>query len=118
MPEEYDRCLQRIFGNVGQAVLSTAVVDGVTVSGALGDLVDSPMSSALQQLAASNIHPLPTAMLVGKYLNFGTLDSSLVAWALKHRPLGCPTDPLALQLNSTDWPAIFANKCSARKTVS
>jgi pimeloyl-ACP methyl ester carboxylesterase len=109
MPDEYDRCLQHSFGNLGKAVLSTAVVNGVTVSGALGDLVDSPMSPALQQLATQNPHPLPTAMLVGVYTNFGVLDSlsNVNALALKHWPTGCPDDPLVLQLTSTGWPAIF-----------
>jgi pimeloyl-ACP methyl ester carboxylesterase len=110
MPEEYGRCLQRNFGNLGQAVLSTAVVNGVSVNGAIGDLVDSPMSSALQELATQNPHPLPTAVLAGVYVDWPALDRSVAAAVIKSWPFGCYDDPLALQLNSTDWPAMFSNQ--------
>ena len=107
MPDEYLGCLQKSFGNMSKAVLSTAKVNGVTVSGALGDLVD--MSPALQELATDNRHPLPTAMIVGVYTNFGWLDSytNVNAMALRNYPAGCPADPLAQQLTSAGWQALF-----------
>jgi pimeloyl-ACP methyl ester carboxylesterase len=112
MPDEYFGCLQKSFGNRGKAVLSTAVVNGVTVSGALGDLVDSvdsAMSPALEELATKNPHPLPTAMIVGVYTNFDWLDSFLNrnAMAIRNYPAECPGDPLAQQLTSAGWRALF-----------
>lgn len=111
--DEFDGCFQHSFGNIGQAVLTTAVVASGNrsnvVNGAVGDLVDSPMSAALQDLANNNSHQLPTAMISGAYRNWAWLDSNfnISKYLIQHWPTGCPGDPLLSKLNSTDWPAIF-----------
>jgi pimeloyl-ACP methyl ester carboxylesterase len=82
--------------------------------GAVGDLVDSPLSQALQNIAAPGQKSLPTAFIAGtaNSNNLFGLDSDKVSIAL-HTTCGTlARNPLAMNLTSTGWPSVFANEAN------
>ncbi|MCU1240036.1 MAG: hypothetical protein JWO71_762 [Candidatus Acidoferrum typicum] len=110
-PQESGGCLQLLLANRQKFVFNTVTLNGAgTVSGAVADLVDAPMSPALSNIANNSPHPLPTSLIAGIYTDWPGLDSSGTAWAIRHWPLGCPSDPLAQRLTSTGWQQLFNNQ--------
>ncbi len=108
-------CLQDLLAGRGRFTLSSVVFsDGSSFSGAVADLqgddITRALSNALAALNSSSSHPLPTAFIAGVYTNFAILDDTLnEATLVRNWPFGCPNDPLAQELTSTGWPAIFHN---------
>lgn len=84
----------------------------ISIPGAVGDLVDSPLSQALQNIAAPGQHVLPTALIAG------TINSAnLAGLATDATALGLQTtcgtlfrNPIALAL--PNWPSIFGNQAN------
>jgi hypothetical protein len=74
-----------------------------TVAGAVGDL--SIGSSGLADISGSNEHPIPAAMVVGEYSNWGTLGPATVKGAVIRKLAG--DSALVWSLTSSGWPALF-----------
>lgn len=104
MPEENGGCLQdKLATFSGHFVFQQVTLrGGVTVPGAVGDLVDYPMSQALENVTQSRPTLLRTALISGVYSDFGSENAVAL-------PFFCYADPLALALTPTDYPALFNN---------
>lgn len=100
-------CMQKTLALGGDYTFDRiSLLGSLPVSGAVHDL--SPGSDALLDVAFPGSHPLPTALIAGVYSNYASLDLSATAAAIRFT---CGTvfgDPLAQDLTSTKWPAIFA----------
>lgn len=79
--------------------------DHTTADGAVGDLVDAPLSPALQRVAAPTVKPVPIAYVASSYDNWPSLNGVL-SGARVLRTV-CPDSPLAQQLTPSGWPAVF-----------
>jgi probable HAF family extracellular repeat protein len=79
-----------------------------SVPGAVGDLADSPMSQALQNIANPGQHPLPTALIAGTVNggNLAGLAGSGTALAIQAACSG----PVASSLTPDAWPTMFNNQ--------
>lgn len=115
-PDENGGCLQGLLAANKLFAINLAVfADGTSFSGAIADLQGDgsggSLSPALQALTSSRPSTLPTSLIAGIYTNFASLDD-LISYAtvIRHRPFGCPSDPLAQLLTSTGWPTIFNNQ--------
>src|SRR5205823_5091064 len=80
----------------------------VPLQGAVGDLADSPMSQALQNISSPGQHPLPTALIAGTVngSNLVGLSGSGTAAAIRAVCSG----PVSANLTPTAWPTIFSNQ--------
>lgn len=107
-PQEEGGCIEdTILPAVRHFVFNSVSFGGITsVSGAIGDL--SPSSQGLRDVANGNQHPLPTALIAGVYTNFSALDTSARAAFLRFFCGSIADDPLAKNLTSTGWPAVFS----------
>ena len=110
---ETGKCLQNdVLANHRKFPLNRVLfADGSIYTGAVGDLKGDDTTGFLSDaLTALNPnapqHPLPTALIAGIYQNFASLNFS-VGTAIH---LLCSDDPVAAQLTSTGWPAIFHNR--------
>jgi len=117
-PGEHNGCLQNLLASYGDFPLNLAILsNGPTYSGAIADLegddTTGALSNALTALNSTAPHPLPTALIAGIYQNFAVLDSIFDnAFLIRNWPKGCPSDPLAQQLTSSGWPAVFHNNAN------
>lgn len=112
-----ESCVQGYLALLGgdYSFSSVTLSDGATPNGAVGDLVgdgeavDSSLSAALQTIANPGTHPLPTALIVGDYTDFSSVEYN--AGAIAAFTACGYNDPLAqtLGLNSSAWPQIFSN---------
>jgi pimeloyl-ACP methyl ester carboxylesterase len=107
-------CLVNLLAKNGvYSIASATLRDGTVVSGAAGDLqgddATGSVSPAIASLNSSSQHPIRFSPISGVYTNWGALDSSLTAAAIRHWPFGCPSDPLAQQLTGVGWSQIFHN---------
>lgn len=107
-------CVATLLASRGFAVfraVQVAIGGSATLSlpGAIGDLVDSPLSQALQNIASPGQHVLPTALIAGKanFSNLATLGGG-PKWALIRA--ACASSPLFSDLTPSGWPAVFANQ--------
>lgn len=106
-------CLQNKLANAGDFPLNRVLfADGSIYFGAVADLEGDDTTGFLSDaLIALNPnapqHPLPTALIAGIYQNFTSLNFPSRANLIR---VACNGDPLAAQLTSTGWPAIFHNR--------
>lgn len=89
------------------AFSSAALADGSVVSGAVGDLVHSPLSPALQVLTSGATKSIPIAYVAGRYDQWSSLDSSLPLGRAAQIRFACRNSPLATVLTSSGWPTVF-----------
>ena len=106
-------CLHQLFAKnrlliFDRVTLQTNV--GVGVDGAIRDLVDQPLSPASDKITNLSPHRLHAATIAGIYTNFDRLDWHPFAIAVRNKPFGCPTTPLAQALTSAGWPAVFSEE--------
>jgi pimeloyl-ACP methyl ester carboxylesterase len=120
-PQETGGCMQQLLAGKKKFAFTTATVSGLgTFSGAMADLqgpgvavdVDNVTSAALKMIAAPGSHQLPTGLIAATYTNFAVLNDTISsAWVIRNSSwFGCPADPLAQELTSTGWQAIFNNQ--------
>lgn len=109
-PQETGGCLQLLLAKHGSIAFNTVTLSVGQFSGAVGDFVDNPQSTALSNLVNSSTHPLPTSLIEGIYNNFAVLDNTTDrATLIRNWPFGCPSDPLAQKLTSAGWQNLFSN---------
>lgn len=110
-------CVAKLLASKGKpAFASVQVAVGglaaLAIPAAVGDLVDSPPSQALQNIAVSGQHALPTALIAGtaNVTNFAGLGTDPAALTL-HSTCGTIfRNPLALNLDPMDWPSVFGGE--------
>lgn len=110
-------CVQNVFAGSGEFPLKEVdFKNGASsANGAVADLegddTTGALSGALAALNSKASHLLPTALIAGIYQNFETLDalSIIPPFVTKAHIIraNCVGDPLAGQLTSSAWPAIF-----------
>lgn len=107
MPEQNGGCLQDKLARFGGsfAFQQVSLKGGATWPGATGDLVDSPLSQALQNITQAGPATLRAALIGGVYSNFASLSATVLKTI-------CYDDPLAQSLNPTDYQAIFSNQAN------
>lgn len=88
--------------------LQSAVIAGTagTTNGAVGDLVESPLSGALQRLSSSGVRPLLVSFVAGTYDDWPALEFAFNAVLLR---LTCD-DPLSEALTPDGWPTVFGHE--------
>lgn len=107
-PQEEEGCIEdTILPSVRHFVFNSVSFGGITsIPGAIGDL--SPSSKGLRDIANGNQHPLPTALIAGVYTNLSALDTSPRAAFLRFFCGTIADDPLANDLTSSGWQAVFS----------
>jgi hypothetical protein len=111
-PQEMGNCLQQILARRQRHVFASAKLRGIgIVNGAVNDLVDRPLSTALAALRIQTDQRLPTSLVAGVYTDFANLNHSVNASLIRIVP-GCWRDPLAQQLTATGWPAVFGGQAT------
>ena len=108
-----NQCVRSLFSARGLYAFSTVTsLSGATINGGVGDL--QPTSSAVSAIHTGSAI-IPTAM-IGAQLSSGQLAGAgglSPSWGYVLTTLcGAPTgvsDPLALALNPTGWPALFVS---------
>lgn len=96
-----------LFRSDNFSIASATLLDGRTVSGAIGDFVDLPASLALQNLTSST-KSLPVAYIAGRYDKWPSLDTpAILLGRAAILRVFCGSSPLANSLTSTGWQAMF-----------
>jgi pimeloyl-ACP methyl ester carboxylesterase len=112
-------CVREVFAQVEYFSFTSATfkqAPNTPADGAVGDLVNSPLSTTLKAIAQQGPHPLPTALIAANYTNFASLDCTPsnpppgghgCAAYLIRTECGAVGDPLGAKFTSTAWPLIF-----------
>jgi pimeloyl-ACP methyl ester carboxylesterase len=111
-----NNCVRNILASGGRpSFQSVQVVTSLgpatpPVQGGVGDLVDSPTSQALLNIASPGSHPLPTALIAGTLNSTnlaGLADTSSIGFGL-HSVCGTvASNPLAVNLTPASWTTVF-----------
>ena len=106
-------CLHQLFAKNKLLIFDRVTLQapaGIGIDGAVRDLVDFPLSPASAKITNLSPHQLRAATIAGIYTNFDRLDWHPISVAVRNKPFGCPTTPLAQALTSTGWPAVFSGE--------
>src|SRR5947207_10229682 len=106
-------CTREILASGGDFAFTSVTLSNSSVNGAVGDLQSG--SQALNAIAQTGPHPLPTALVFGVYTNFASLDCTVNMFGIPcpacyiRSKCGSNGDVLGAKLNSTGWPLIFGS---------
>ena len=112
------RCMANILAENGHPAFSTVTFSSAIVTGAVGDLQGDGkgggLSPALKGLQSLSPVFFPTALIAGAMssTNLSGIDctgsvTTLVCASFYLRTVKCPSDPLAMNLLSRDWPTFL-----------
>src|SRR5205814_3684401 len=106
-------CTREILASGGNFAFTSVTLSNSSVNGAVGDLQSG--SQALNAIAQTGPHPLPTALVFGVYTKFASLDCTVNMFGIPcpacyiRSKCGSNGDVLGAKLNSTGWPLIFGS---------
>lgn len=109
---ENNACLRDVLAWKGNLAFSRVALGLQDVPGAVGDLVHSPPSRALQDINTPGPQGIFTALYAGVLVDFSSLD----AWIGFARAIRnwCHDSPFAQQLTAARWPLVFSDDATHR----
>ena len=112
-----NNCVESVLEAVGNFSFSSLTINGVTVSGAVGDLMGNGDGTNLSPVLAK-LHttalPFPIAYITAtsNSTNWVNLGQSLLGWSWWIRNAGCRSSAVAQALTPSGWPSLFGGATS------